>query len=158
MRNIAFVVLLCWCGVTGAETAYVQDQVHANLRSGKSDTSPRIKVLPPAAPVEIQTVENGYAHVRTQEGIEGWLSVKLLKRPKATQRVEPALEHTRRELKTVQEQLLKAQGELERERETSKAQRSTLWLSAGGCLLMGLVLGMLIRERHYRRRLNGLQL
>ncbi len=65
-----------------AESRYVTDELKITLRRGESTSHKVIKMLPSGAKVEILSINdaNGYAHVRTQDGTEGYVLARMLKK------------------------------------------------------------------------------
>ena len=65
-----------------AESRYVTDELKITLRRGESTSHKVIKMLPSGAKLEVLSVndDNGYAHVRTQDGTEGYVLARMLKK------------------------------------------------------------------------------
>lgn len=149
-----------------AQNATVVDNVRANVRSGKSDAYRVVTVLTPGAQVEVLQVEDGYAQIKAADGQEGWVVSRLLKidKPEA----EPAapvqdqcqvkLDGVRLQLQEEQQRNAQTQIEVKRLQALQSGQGSVIAWVAVVCLVAGLVLGFVLRERHYRKRLQGLRI
>ncbi len=76
--------LALFCSVSSislaADTRYVSDQLEITLRTGQSTKHSIVRMLKSGTPVTVIEVdaENDYAHVRTQEGTEGWVLTRYL--------------------------------------------------------------------------------
>jgi SH3 domain protein len=86
-----------------AETRYVTDQYDFNLRAGESTRYKILRQLPSGAPLDILSIneESGYARVRTEDGLTGFMLLTYLQD-------EPA---ARSELKAMQARLAELQQE-----------------------------------------------
>ncbi len=86
-----------------AETRYVTDQYDFNLRAGESTRYKILRQLPSGAPLDILSIneESGYARVRTEDGLTGYMLLTYLQD-------EPA---ARSELKEMQARLAELQQE-----------------------------------------------
>ncbi len=118
---IAPVAALCiaWGSAAVAETRYVTDELKVTLRRGESTGHKVIKMLPSGARVEVlsSNEKNGYAHVRTADGVEGYILSRMLKaeRP-ARERLaaaEKMLEALRASPDKLRQQLTATRQELE---------------------------------------------
>jgi len=96
-------VLLLAASVTNAETRYVTDQYEFNLRAGESTRYKILRQLPSGTRLDIINVneDSGYARVRTEDGLTGYILLTYLQD-------EPA---ARRELKAMQARLAELQQE-----------------------------------------------
>ncbi|MBK1620111.1 hypothetical protein CKO42_17015 [Lamprobacter modestohalophilus] len=96
------------------ETRYVTDQYDFNLRSGESTRYKILRQLPSGTPLTILSVnqESGYARVRTDEGLTGYILLNYLQN-------EPA---ARSELESMRAKL----AALQQEPDKLAAQLSTL--------------------------------
>ncbi|MGD9788285.1 MAG: TIGR04211 family SH3 domain-containing protein [Sulfuricellaceae bacterium] len=144
----------------------VVDNVRANLRSGKSENYRVIGVLTPSSQVEVLQVDGEYAQVKTDEGLTGWVAARLLKmQPEAAPAKAAKADACETELGVVKQQLEDAEAQLaqaqaEQQNQTKPAsdiQTKDAW-TALGALALGIIIGMLLRERHYRKRLQGLRI
>ncbi len=62
-----------------AKTRYVSDQMVITLRSGQGNQFEIIKTMPSGLKLELlEENEAGYAHVRTPDGVEGWVRTQYL--------------------------------------------------------------------------------
>lgn len=160
MRALIIIALLLLGANAFADQAVVVNDVHANLRSGKADNYRLLATLPPGTPVEILKVEQDYARIKTQDGIIGWLPERLLERravPDKATETEQAVEAAKKEMLILQQQLSEAQEKLDR-RPNLLIVYGTVGIIGLIALLAGIGIGMLLREVHYRKRLNGLRI
>lgn len=106
--------LLLAAPALSAETRYVTDQYEFNLRAGESTRYKILRQLPSGTSLEVISVneESGYARVRTEEGLTGYILLTYLQD-------DPA---ARRELKAMQARL----AELQQEPDKLAARLSTL--------------------------------
>jgi len=95
--------LLLAASVANAETRYVTDQYEFNLRAGESTRYKILRQLPSGTRLDIINVneDSGYARVRTEDGLTGYILLTYLQD-------EPA---ARRELKAMQARLAELQQE-----------------------------------------------
>ena len=108
--------LVAAVGTAEAETRYIVDQAKLPLRAGQSTTHKIVRMLPSGAAVEVigHSVE-GYSHVKTADGKEGWiLSRYLMKTPAARDRLEKF------------EQELSQLGDLKKEKAVAEKERARL--------------------------------
>ncbi len=167
MRFFLVTLLMCWSWLAvAAQNATVVDNVRANVRSGKSDAYRVVTVLTPGTQVEILQVEDGYAQIKVADGQEGWVVSRLLKidKPEADP-VAPVqnlcdekLAAAKLQLQEEQRRLAKTQIEVKRLQALQSGQGSVIAWVAAVCLVVGLFLGFVLRERHYRKRLQGLRI
>jgi len=166
MRVFLLLALLLFSLTAAAGTAVVVDNVRANLRSGKSENYRVIGVLTPSSQVEVLQVDGEYAQVKTDEGLTGWVAARLLKMQPETTPAKPAkADACETELGVVKQQLEDAEAQLaqaqtEQQTQTQPAsgiQTNQAWTILGA-LVIGIIIGMLLRERHYRKRLQGLRI
>jgi uncharacterized protein YgiM (DUF1202 family) len=162
MRFILFLVLLLNSLLAVAQSAVVVDHVRANLRSEKSDKSRVIGVLPAASQVEVLQVDEDFAQVKTPDEKVGWVASRLLKiNPQSVNK--PAVDCPK-ELATITRQAAeekaradKLQAQVQKQEESLASARNSLLTAAGIALLVGIALGIYLRERYYRKRLKGLR-
>ena len=80
-------------GAAAADTRYVSDELQITLRSGQSTQHQILRMITSGAPLEVMETndETGYTHVRTTEGVEGWvLSRYLMDHPSARDQLASA--------------------------------------------------------------------
>ena len=88
--SVVLILLFVFVGSAQAETRYIVDQAKFQMRSGQSTGHKIVRLLPSGAAVELlgQSAE-GYSHIRSSDGKEGWiLSRYLMKVPAARDRLE----------------------------------------------------------------------
>jgi SH3 domain protein len=81
VKNIFLVFsLLSFIGVVSAQsTQYVTDETKIPVRTGKSTQNKILRMLPSGTPVSVlETADDGYSHVRTPQGVEGWMLSRYL--------------------------------------------------------------------------------
>ncbi|MCW9023873.1 MAG: TIGR04211 family SH3 domain-containing protein [Gammaproteobacteria bacterium] len=120
-------ILLISSGLVQAENIqYVSDQLRITLRTGQGNTYQIIKTLDSGTKlVVLETTETGYAHVRLEDGTEGWVRTQYLSE-------EPiariTLASTEKKLERLQSQNIKLREEVDnlrkRSRELSSEQSS----------------------------------
>lgn len=165
MRHFILCALLLWSGLAAAESATVSDSVHANLRSGKTESHRIIRILPPQTQVEMLQVDQDYAKVRTGDGETGWLPLRLLniQEPSAQANLpvvpeQDVLTATQQELQAAHNRLSMLQSELDQERSDTRTKAIMASLVGTVALLFGIILGIFLHEIYYRKRLNGLRI
>ncbi len=134
----ALAVWLVW-GVTvwAGQVRYVTDEARIPLRTGKGTQYKIIRMLKSGTPVEVLSVSEGYARVRTPGGKEGWMPERfLLDEPVARERLSQmerrvaALESETSTLRQQTEALQRLRSELESRNaalvEENRRQRSEL--------------------------------
>lgn len=98
-----------------AETNYVSDHLVITVRTGQGTEYQIIKTLGSGEHVEVlETSDNGYSHIRTRDGTEGWVRSQYLKS-------EPT---AREQLNVVEAQLNKANSELKKIKESYAALKA----------------------------------
>lgn len=170
MRFFLFLTLACWAGLAVADNAVVAPNVHANLRSGKTEAYRVVRVLGPKESVEILQVDGPVAQVRTRDGETGWVPVRLLTiqdppTPPARQTASPApgrdqqaLDQARQELETAQSKLAELQDRLAEEQRQAESVWVVVAVVAACALVLGALLGIAGLQAYYRKRLNGLRI
>jgi len=110
-------------GTADANARYIFDKAKLPLRAGHSTSHKIVRMLSSGAAVEmIEQSSDGYSHVRTADGKEGWiLSRYLMKTPAARDR----LEQFEKELSQLGE-LKKGKVKAERERSRLQAANNKL--------------------------------
>lgn len=80
-------LLLIIVGAGYAETRYVSDQLVVTVRSSKSKNHDILATLPTATPVEILSEDASFVKVRTEKGIEGFITRQYVSKeiPKSIQ-------------------------------------------------------------------------
>ena len=61
-----------------AETRYVSDVLYVSLRDQPADPAKILRTLRSGTAVEVLERQGGYARVRTEDGLEGWVRAKFL--------------------------------------------------------------------------------
>ena len=112
-----------------AETRYVTEALEAPVRTGRTLENKIVKMLPSGTPVEVLGAEEeGYTHVRTARGVDGWiLSRYLVDQPSARERLATLEAENAR----LQEQIRElTQGLAAAGTETQQLHRSTTGLQS----------------------------
>lgn len=164
-------LLFLWSSVQAAQTGQVVDNVRANVRSGKAEGYRVVTTLAPGTTVEVLKTEGGFAQIQTADGKTGWMASRLLKMTEAkdvppspvtttSHNVQPAvseLEAARNQVRAAEAEAASARLEASRrDEQLSSSRKIHAWFALGG-LIAGFLLGMLVRELQYRRRLHGLR-
>lgn len=91
----------------GAETRYVTDQYNFNLRAGESARYKILRQLPSGTPLDILGVneESGYARVRTEDGLTGYMLLTYLQDEPAARNELQAMRARLAELQQAPDQL-----------------------------------------------------
>lgn len=120
------VVLLAAPTLSAEETRYVTDEYEFNLRSGQSTRYKILRQLPSGTPVAVlgTNAETGYARVRTEDGITGYILSRYLEREPAA---SSQLESMRAQLSALQQ----APDKLAARLSSLQAEYDTLSASAG---------------------------
>jgi uncharacterized protein YgiM (DUF1202 family) len=160
------VLVFLWGSAQAAQMGLVVENVRANVRSGKSEGYRVVATLAPGTSVEVLETQGGFAKVKTADGKTGWMAARLLK---ITEAAAPAADNAPAatavsELETARNQARAAEAEAasarleasRRDEQLAASRRAHLWFALGG-LAVGFLLGMLVRELQYRRRLHGLR-
>lgn len=73
-------VLFSISGLANARTAYVTDNIDVPLRSGESERTKIVKMLPNGTPLTLlgENTENGYTYVQAANGAEGFILTRYL--------------------------------------------------------------------------------
>ena len=104
-------IFFSFCGLANARTVYVTDNIEIPLRSGESERTKIVKMLPNGAQLNIlqENSENGYSYVQATSGAEGFiLSRYLTNEPISRTQLEAvtkkleALQEENRQLKSSQ--------------------------------------------------------
>ncbi len=117
----------------GAETRYVSDVLYISLREAPEDGARVLRIVKSGTPLEVLGNEDGYVHVRTSDGLEGWAKAKfLVDEPIARDKLQAAeervvaLEKKGAELRKTVEDLRSRLAEAERERKRLDSARARL--------------------------------
>lgn len=112
----------------GAETRYVTDQYDFNLRSGESTRYKILRQLPSGTPLSILEINNdsGYARVRTEDGLTGYIMLSYLQDEPAARSKLEAMEATLAELQQEPDKLAARLSRLQREHGDLAEQAETL--------------------------------
>ncbi len=116
-----------------AETRYVSDVLYISLREAPEDGARVLRIVKSGTPLEVLETVDGFAHVRTKDGLEGWAKAKfLVDEPIARDKLEAAqeriatLEKENAELRKQVEDLRSRLVEAERERKRLDSVRTRL--------------------------------
>jgi len=120
---VALVLLFVFSGTAVAETRYIVDQAQFPMRAGQSTGHKIVRMLSSGTAVDLlDQSADGYSHIRSADGKEGWiLSRYLMRTPAARDR----LQQFERELSQLGE-LKKQKVAAEAERERLKGENSRL--------------------------------
>lgn len=138
-RLISIVMTLALSNLAQARSAYVTDSVEIPLRSGESERSKIVKMLPNGTPLTIlgDNTENGYTYVQAANGAEGFILSRYMSgEPSARSQ----LEASNKKLETLQEenkQLKTAHAnnqELGKERDKLSSELSELQQTAANAI------------------------
>jgi len=91
MKKLAVLIILClFASVAWAKEQYVIDVLYITLRDSPMEDATVLRALKSGTKLEVLELgENGYSHVRTEKGEEGWAKTKYLSdEPVAIIRVE----------------------------------------------------------------------
>lgn len=132
-------VLFSISGLANARTAYVTDNIDVPLRSGESERTKIVKMLPNGTPLTLlgDNTENGYTYVQANNGAEGFILTRYLTgEPSARSQLEAA----NKKLEALQEenkQLKAAQAgsqEIGKERDKLSTELSELQQTAANAI------------------------
>jgi SH3 domain protein len=137
--TISIIVLLAISSLAQARSGYVTDKVDLPLRSGESDRSRIVKMLPNGMPLTLlgENTENGYTYVQAANGAEGYILTRYISRePSARDQLEAvtkklqALEEESKHLKEA-----KVDGnDTEKERDRLSAELNELQQTAANAI------------------------
>ncbi len=103
-----------------AETIYVGDHLIITIRSGKGTQYQIIKTAPSGTKLELlEETDEGYAFIRTPDGIEGWVRTQYLSK-------EPIARHLLEKAQGKLARLTEQNGKLRAEVKTLREKTSTL--------------------------------
>lgn len=122
-KILTLLLLVIALPVLAQETRYVTDEFEITMRTGQGTQHKILKTLASGTRLElIETSEEGYAHVKTSDGTEGWvLSRYLINQPVAKERLAVAEQKISRQekqlstLKTEHSQLQKQHDSLRKQ-------------------------------------------
>lgn len=92
------VLILLFPGLSGAESMYITDHLEVAVRSGKGLEYKILAVAGTDDLVEVLGTEGEYAHLRLENGIEGWILKRYLTDAVPKPRIIAGLEKKTREL------------------------------------------------------------
>ncbi len=113
----SILVLLATCSLVHAKTGYVTDSVDLPLRSGESERSRIVRMLPNGMALTLlgNNTENGYTYVQAANGSEGYILTRYISyEPSARDQLEAAtkkleaLHEENKQLKEAQQNGLEA--------------------------------------------------
>ena len=89
---LAFALFFSMTAAAHAETLYIVDQIKLPMRTGQSTSHSIVRMLPSGMAVEVlEEGSDGYTHIRTPGGKDGWILTRyLMKMPAARDRLEAA--------------------------------------------------------------------
>ncbi|GGX60664.1 TIGR04211 family SH3 domain-containing protein [Saccharospirillum salsuginis] len=122
-------------GSAFSATYWLSDELWVNVRTGAGDQFRILKTIPSGTRMETLEDEpnNGYLHVRTEEGIEGWVPERFLQdeptseiRIANVQAERDELQRQLEELDTKYKDLLADKGDVNGELETLRSENARL--------------------------------
>jgi SH3 domain protein len=135
----SIIVALTFSGLAEARTAYVTDSVEIPLRSGESERSKIVKMLPNGMLLNVlgDNTENGYTYVQANNGAEGFILTRYLSsEPSGRNQLEAAnkkLEALTEENKALKSSQASSQ-ELGKERDKLSSELSELQQTAANAI------------------------
>lgn len=158
-----------------AEFAEVQGLVNANVRSGNSEHARIVRSVAPGTHLEVLAKDTTFTQVKLPDGAEGWVLNRLLRYnvagdtppASAPQAAETTVEAPASGLPVPRaERAASAPAPVAvpaslQDRFARLAPFLTDWRwwgATGGAFVLGLLLGIIGLERHYRKRLHGLRI
>jgi SH3 domain protein len=182
-------VLLLLCqGAYAAETLYVHDQLRLGVRAAPDSSESSIAVVSTGDALTVLGEQGGFIHIRTERGVEGWVSKGYLS---AELPARSQLEILQKEHQALQQEQGLLQRQLEESRQLSEQQASQLqrlehdkvalqqqlaryatvnpgffekykWLLQLGlllaCFFAGLITGVRRKARQVAERIGGLEI
>jgi SH3 domain protein len=102
-KSTSVLVLLATCSLAQARTGYVTDSVDIPLRSGESERSKIVKMLPNGMSLNLlgDNTENGYTYVQASNGAEGFILTRYISNEPISR---TQLEAATKKLETLQEE------------------------------------------------------
>ncbi len=112
----------------GAETRYVTDRYDFNLRSGDSTRHRILRQLPSGTPLNVLSInrDSGYAQVRTEDGITGYILLSYLQNEPAARTQMEAMEAKLAELQQEPDKLAARLSSLQVEHRALEEQAEVL--------------------------------
>ncbi len=132
-------ITLVFSGLAQARTAYVTDSVEIPLRSGESERSKIVKMLPNGMQLNVlgDNTENGYTYVQAANGAEGFILSRYMSgEPSARNQLEAAnkkLEALQEENKQLKSSQANSQ-EIGKERDKLSTELSELQQTAANAI------------------------
>lgn len=166
MKIFIAAMMLFWSATVAAESATVDENVRANLRSGKGENYRSLRILPAKTEVEVLEVDEDYSRIKTADGQTGWMKSSLLTAippaAESSSQAAPAFDlvAAQKEILAAREQVARMQSELEKERSRTKGEPllTTLYLVGLAAFAAGMIAGVLLLRAYYLRRLHGLRI
>lgn len=123
----SFLATLLILPALASTVMYVTDQTKVPLRTGKSTGHKILRMIPSGAAVTVlEKTADGYAHVRTAQGVDGWMLARMLMpEPSARDRLG-ALQERYQALQGESSRLKQQLGELETANAELKQQNEGL--------------------------------
>jgi uncharacterized protein YgiM (DUF1202 family) len=175
-------------GAMGAETLYVHDELRLGVRAAPSSAERSIAVVKTGDALTVLGEQENFVHIRTEDGIEGWVSKGYLSTqpPARTQleRLQKAHEKLQQQHEAVQQQLaesrqkmeqsMRQQQQLEQNNTALKRELARYTNSSPGffqryrwlifsllllsCFVAGLFVGVRWKARRVAERIGGLEI
>jgi len=123
---LALSLLIALPALAAEETAWVSDRLELPMRAGKGTQYRILRMLKSGTRLEVLGREDGWAHVRTPSGVEGWVLARyLMKQPAARERLARA-EKRLAELQMSESERMKRFREVSEAKEALEKQVSAL--------------------------------
>lgn len=132
---LGLITALLISGTALSDTRWLSDELWVNVRTGAGDQFRILKTIPSGTRMETlgDEANNGFLHVRTEEGIEGWVPERFLQdEPTAKLKVanltaeRDQLQQKFEELDTKYKELLADKGDVSGELETLRSENARL--------------------------------
>lgn len=136
---VSILVLLATCSLAEARVGYVTDSIDVPLRSGESERSKIVRMLPNGMSLNVlgDNTENGYTYVQAANGAEGYILTRYISNePSARNQLEAAvkkLEALQEENKQLKASQVNHQ-EVGKERDKLSAELSELQQTAANAI------------------------
>ncbi len=158
-----------------AEFAEVQGLVNANVRSGNSEHARIVRSVAPGTHLEVLAKDTTFTQVKLPDGAEGWVLNRLLRYnvkgdappASAPQAAEVTAEAPASGLPVPRAERVASAPAPVAAPATWQDRLALLapfltdwrwWGATGGAFVLGLLLGIIGLDRHYRKRLHGLRI